>query len=265
MRGRNVVSNKYTIVIVGCNEYHDIADLNAFFLNRYWTESGEKIYATETMLPNNPIFDKEVAVGKDSVWSDRILKVIEEINTPYVIVLCDDYFISGNVKNSSIEKYINVCEKNGLGCLKLMPAADKYELIDERFGLCKSGVYRLSSMPAIWKKDYLRKICELHVNVWNFELKGSEYSLELPDPVWCTRKNVIPFVHALNQGKWEYDAVRLFKREGIEKGVYGHRKNKSVFKYLYRAIGGAVYRKFPKLFKKIRKAAYKVIPNPHNV
>lgn len=251
------MSSRYAVIIMGCDEYADIAILNALFLERYWKNSGRKIYVTETQLPHDAVFDLEIATEKNMVWSNRLLKALECIEEEYVIMLCDDFFISETVLDEKIDDLIDVCIKNGLGCLKLMPAADRYEPINEQFGNSKTGTYRLSTMPAIWNAEYLKKIAGLNVSAWDFELRGSQYSTMLKEDVWCTRKIIIPFVHALNGGMWEYAAVRLFRRENIDKELYDKRKRKPLYKHIYRELGGFVYRSFPNLFQLIRKVVYR--------
>lgn len=250
------MANKYTVITMGCNEYHDIADLNAFFLKKYWNDETKKVYVTETKMPQRESFDLVVTTEENMKWCLRLSQALEKIDTPYVIMLCDDFFISKQVDYKKINELINVCVENKLGCLKLMPAADGYEIINEQLGNSKNGMYRITTMPAIWEKNYLKKLAELGGSAWDFELKGSKYSLELDEEVWCTRRCELEFVHAINKGQWEYPAIKLFKRDAVPKHFYAQRKPKSIFKHIYRETGGYVYRRFPKLFKFIRSKVY---------
>ncbi|MFT3982369.1 MAG: hypothetical protein QM697_00565 [Lachnospiraceae bacterium] len=245
--------NDYAVVIMGCNEYVDIAYFNAYFLDKYWKNSSDIIYVTETILPHNPIYNKEIATEERMLWSLRLLYALENIKKEYVILFCDDFFIDSFVDNEEIEKLIAVCRNNKLGCLKLIPSADAYEIVDEKYGNCSLGTYRLSTMPAIWNVNYLNKIAKLGVNAWDFEISGSQYSLELPDKVWCTRKEIISFVHAVNKGKWELEAIRLFKNENIPFDKFSNRKQISIVKHCYRQMGGYIIRNFPELYKIVRK------------
>lgn len=251
------MKNKYSIIVMGCDEYHDIANLNALFLHKYWCGDCKIIYVTETILPNNSNYNVELKTKTGMKWSMRLLKALEIVDTPYVIMLCDDFLISRQVDFKKIDGYLDVCQEERLGCLKLMPAADKYEIIDEEFGNSKEGMYRITTMPAIWNVYYLKHIAELNVSAWDFELKGSQYSLNLQEDVWCTRRQEIEFVHAINKGKWEYAAIKLFKKESVPKELYNHRKTKSIFKHIYREVGGYVYYHFPVIYKAIRHLIYR--------
>jgi hypothetical protein len=154
-----------------------------------------------------------------TAWTDRLDFALTQIDTEYVIILCDDYLLCDVVDNTKIDLLLRTLEKTGAGNLRMLPnpAPKKEKLLESGIGVYpKSLNYRISLQAGIWDKKYLEQFKGMHTTPWGFERLGSKLSENFDPPILYTTKNFFPFLDAVHKGKWEQNGVALCERNEIE-------------------------------------------------
>ena len=214
--------NNVAVLTVGCDDYVDILELSLYYKDKYWDHSCQWPYllATQSVKPKREGFDRVVFAGKDSQWTDRLKKALEEINEEYIILLLDDFYWEENIDSEMIYAMIQYMKENNVGSLNFAKCGQERSSIG--YTEVKQGEpFRISITPSIWKKEYLEMINYDGINVFSAERVFSENSNEHDEKV--VRCSQIKMVHAIRQGTWTKDAYRSFKENKVPISLYKNR------------------------------------------
>lgn len=232
--------NECTILVMGCDEYVDVLELNAIFKERYWKGCPfEYVLVTQTITPENNVYDKIIKTSKDTPWMQRLEMALKEVKTPFVCIMCDDYFYSQKVSEKFFYDSIEKMKENNIGLLKIVPTNffRQFKIIDRVYKeYKKDNAFRISYYPSIWNVEYLKKFSGSGYSVWEAERKNSVSSKAYQEKIWTVRKNELKIVHAIMAGCWTRETIQFFRREKIESKLYASRKVKSIKMYLKDAI-----------------------------
>ena len=208
----------YSILVMSSDGYSDLWEPFASSFKRYWSDCPAQIYlATESMESDNILF-KSIKCGKEMVWTERLGCALNQIDTDYLIMLCEDYLLYDVVNNREIDELMNMAKAYKAGNLRLVPNPKSDRRFAENkdfFTYEKEVPYRISMQAGIWAKDYLMKYANLNTNIRGFERLGSQRSNLYNDPILTTERHVFPFVDSINKGKWELAALSICSKNGI--------------------------------------------------
>src|SRR5574344_92810 len=100
------MSNEIALLIPTCDAFADILPGNILSLRKFWPEFDEQIYAITDKEPKNPIPGVNYIVAGDLEYSDRLKYGLEHIESEYVLVCLDDYYINRYVDNQKFKKLL---------------------------------------------------------------------------------------------------------------------------------------------------------------
>lgn len=164
-------------------------------------------------------------------WSESLLRGLDLVETDLVLLLLEDFFISGPVDSQAIERLASIMRERDYSSITLTehghrrpaePGPEKGLL-----AIRQDAPYRLNTSPALWRVEALRRYLRPPENAWQFEVFGSwrarrvRDSLLLVDPESTQdRAGVIPYFQAVhNSGivkdRWQRGIEPLFARHGI--------------------------------------------------
>lgn len=106
---------KITILYNTCDKYECL--WNGFFtlLQKYWHgEIGKIIINTETKNFSYAQLNisRPKKSGKNASWSQRILNCLEEVNTPYVLMMLDDFYLKSSVDLDELGRCVTKMDAN---------------------------------------------------------------------------------------------------------------------------------------------------------
>lgn len=232
--------NKCTILVMGCDEYVDVLEINAIFKEKYWKACSFKyVLVTQTITPKNNIYDEVIKTSRDMPWMERLETALQEVETPFVCIMCDDYFYSQKVNEKFFFDSMEKMRENNVGLLKIVPTNffRKFKTVDRIYKeYNRNNAFRISYYPSIWNVEYLKKFSGGGYSVWEAERKNSVISKEYSEKIWTVRKNELQIVHAIMSGCWTREVIKFFQKEKIDSKLYASRKIKSIKMYLKDAI-----------------------------
>ena len=210
-----------TVLICSCDKYADLLSPFSSLWRKYWSDCPfETVLVTETE-PAQPMFDRVVACGAGGNWCSRLITALDTVTTPYVIMLCDDYYLVSPVDTACILRRIEQAKKYNAanlrlipnpmpGCCNSMPAEDG--LREYR----KNTAYCIATQAGIWNRDFLRKLADGKASIWEFERYGS-FDLEGENrSLLVTPAKEFPFIDAVHKGCWEKFGVKCLSDNGID-------------------------------------------------
>lgn len=173
-------------------------------------------------------------------WSECLRKALEQIDTPLVLYMQEDYFLHNYVDLERLETYTELMIENkqishiGLTKFGSYGPFEKSSYLD----LLEIGLnnrYRISTQAGLWRVDILKSYIKDHESGWMFEILGTLRAKKRKNEVFLTvqrsdeSKGVFDYIlTGIIKGKWHYQVPDLFKRHGIEvdytkRGFYSKR------------------------------------------
>jgi hypothetical protein len=167
-----------SILIPSCDAFSDVLEGTIASLERFWPDCGCKIYVSTDAEPKTRYQGVEFINAGKIEYSDRLKYALERINSKYVIIILDDYFISKKVNTSKIRHYIDIMKENNVGYFRLSDPRKEKRLFDknEKIWVINTSDHRYAAnlYIGIWDKTVLTSMCVESQNPWQFEVSLSE-------------------------------------------------------------------------------------------
>lgn len=215
-----------SILVVSCDKY---ADLWPIFLKLYeknWRDCPWPLYIGSNYTKSNSNYET-ILIGEDASWCDNVRKMLDSIDSKYVLMLLEDFFIDRKVNTKVLNDCFQWMKKNDYSCLRLKPSPPPSELLDKKLGIGKLHYelpYFVSTQPAIWEKSVLYKLLKPGYSAWDFEQKNSQDASENYGKFAGTNKSIIHHKNGVERGNFYSSVIRYLNKEhisieGINRGI----------------------------------------------
>lgn len=212
-----------SVLIYSCDAYSDIWGLFFTLFFRYWNCPYQVYLATETeqcLLPEV----KTINVNADT-WTERIRETVDQIQTDYIIGMCEDMFIRRPVNQSVISNCIKLMESNpNIACFNF--EKDYSGILEGQylgFGQKTAGSeWQKSCQPTLWRKTILQELLDCQMDAWEWESTPADDRYTYY--VFTGEESEMVFEYGyrhekwfgLQKGRWvAEDVIPLFEHEGI--------------------------------------------------
>jgi len=212
-----------SLLVVSCDAYSDLWCPFFTLLGRFWTDCPFPLYlgAGCKKYDYPKLATLSSACGRD--WAGCVRDYLEDIPTPYVLMVLDDFFLRGPVRNAEILRCLGFAQLNNAIQVRLIPRPGPTQRVfdEELIGECECGLpYRLSTQAAIWDRLALINLLRPGESIWEFEHSGNQRILQLPKGFYATWRQVLPYQgvlahHVIEKGKWIPHQKLLFGRKKV--------------------------------------------------
>jgi len=186
---------KITIIYNTCDKYESLWPGFFCLWDRFWPNcKNDIILNTETKDYQylNLNIKRSSNIERERSWSQRLLDSLEVVNTPYVLLVLDDFYIKSPIRLDKIENCIKQMEYDteiGLFTFAWEPGPNSKSKFDSDFELRgRFAKYRINAQIGLWKVEYLKKILKGYENPWQFELNGSFRSSLCREKIYSLKK-----------------------------------------------------------------------------
>ena len=226
-----------SVLVCSCDKYEEAWIPFFSLLKKYWPDCPFGLYLnTETKKCD---IEGVTTINVDSkCWSERLNKALASIETEFVIVMLEDFFIQKKVDDSKIKDLIDVMSLNTdiavfylnriTGYKDPSPYQDFYEMLPTN----QYSRYMLNCQTAIWRRSVLEHSTRTSFSPWDFEEFGYKNQKNyLKDfHFYCSNityydsireKDIFSYLlirdlgYGIWQSKWLWNNKKLFKKEGI--------------------------------------------------
>lgn len=223
-----------TVLVCSCDSYEDAWEPFFKLFWTYWPECPyEVILNTETKIFTGDkvkcfsFYDKDESV----FYGERLLKHLRQIESPYVLILMDDFFFRKQVNGTKIKFYIDQLKKNpDIAVFSFDSVADELNIDDGKYQdfllRPRYGEYKMNFQGGVWNKETLMKCIRPFETPWEIESKGSIRTFEMQERFYTLKDlSLSPIDYGkkkgltwgIVRGKWIYDdVVPLFQRHRID-------------------------------------------------
>jgi len=235
------ISSECTVLVNSCDKYEEAWSPFFILFHKYWPDCPFRIgLNTESKEFNTLNLTIEIYHSREVAWGKRLSEVLQQITSPYVIILLEDFFIRQKVKTKKIiecleamktDKSIAVFYFNRI--TGYSDLSDKYNDYYEMHPTKDYNRYLFNCQAAIWRKDVLETVCQKAVSPWEFEensyMRNQNYLEQYK--FFCSKytyyddvrdDDVFSYILVRNSGygiwqsKWLWNNRKFFEHEGID-------------------------------------------------
>lgn len=208
---------KVSILIVSCDGYSDLWRPCVNLWRRHWPGCPwPLIIGAEEADFDDPTV-RIVRAPKGAVWSDCVAAFLRQVESPWVLVVLEDFFLRDRVSAGRLQRLLVLAQAGELICLRLVNRpgprpGDRWCDSGELGVLRADAPYRVSTQAAFWRKDALARLLVPGESAWDFEMNASARARELfPDGFVGVFRDALPYGHhVVERGRWfPWDAWRF--------------------------------------------------------
>lgn len=229
------VNEKFTILVNSCDGFSDCWEPFFKLFTIYWPNCNVKVLLnTEVMdwsFPGLDIQCTQVDIKKEKLtWSECLIKALEQVDTPLIMYLQEDYFLEKNVDDHLIFELVDIMISDTrikhIGLTHFGSFGPFYPTADQHlWKVDQKARYRISTQAGLWRTDTLLTYLKPEENGWMFEIYGTrrarkrdECFLTTNRDIHCPEKTpIFQYTHTgIIKGKWHKNIPQLFARHNIE-------------------------------------------------
>jgi hypothetical protein len=207
-----------TLLVSSCDRYADLWPPFFSLLRVHWPDCPFPVaLITEERQADIPGV-RTLCCGPKSEWSTRLLRALDAVGTPYVLLLLEDFFLRSPVDTQRIVALFKDMQRQRLRMLRLIPRPGPTAAVEgnSEYGVIAPGApFRVSTQAAFWEVETLRRLIVPGETIWESEVRGSNRSTE-QDGFVAVWRAAIPYRHhVVERGKWFPWSAWRFRRLGI--------------------------------------------------
>jgi len=194
-----------SMLIGSCDAYSDLWMPFFYQLRKHWPGFDMPVYiSTEAKKFSYDGFDIRYPPNStpEPCWSKRLMWMLQQIPTDFVLFMLDDFWIYQDVDVVAIEKVLSYMEqdpKMGFVCMQYEPKTflgpekmRKKECKYPELMRCMSNdLFRITTQAGIWRRDYLLKILRKNETPWDFEIMANFRSYFYSERIYDVKKSAI--------------------------------------------------------------------------
>ena len=214
---------KGCLLISSCNKFSDLWDEHFLLLKKHWKGLPWKVYLV-TDKPTDKYYEgiEIISAGEDKDFPMRIRYAAEKIESDYILLTLDDYFIINEIDSQKLTYLINRAEKENISYLKLydrrMTNPKKYEPLERLVPIDLSRKYALTLYPAIWERHFLINSVKEDMTPWKYEPSLTRFAQEIDANCMFSHAGTFDILDVVRKGKVLHKADRYFKKNNIDIG-----------------------------------------------
>lgn len=269
-----------TLLVSSCDKYEDAWHPFFELLHIYGNDFSYPIVLnTETKNYTNRHFDiRVVNTPEKATWSERMTNVLNQIDTEFVFLVLDDYFLKDYFDTERFEKVLDYMRTHkDVGFVDISPrwATSEEEVrknlkdndIQDDFYVRERDEWNITIVPSVWRKDFFLNLLRKHEDVWMFEYYSGirAKKTEMKIVRFVTR---MPAIYeydfqvwtgmGITRGQWLPKNVEFFEKHGIDVnfsnlGILNvssseeiKAMNRHSVSYILNAIKNKIYKKITK-------------------
>lgn len=236
--------NDISILFIGYDGYIDVWNHCFELLNRNWPDRPKTYLACSNLMPNYKNVEV-INAGENSEWSRKVQVALNHIDTKYVLLLLEDFFISEPVDNNEIIETMDLVRNNNIKFYQvLVQLIHQNRIKGEPFKGNKhihivppDKKYPLNLQAAIWNREFLKeRVGTDNYNAWMFEIKQLDLNHFNDSRIefLIDDRNICNIIHTVVQSKYLPGAIKQLKKIGyiIDSTERNQLTPKENFKYL---------------------------------
>lgn len=218
------LKNNLTMFIHSCDKFSDLWDGHVKLLEENWGDRNIPTYIL-TDKENERSYEnvKVIAAGEGKELSERTAEGLKYVETEYVFVTLDDYFLIEPVSSEEIGKLLDMMEAEKIDYIRLhyYPKPTRKDKIKEKKNMYRidtNKVYAVNMYAGIWRKSFLESTIREPKNAWQYEVSLSRCAREYGANCIASNNKEFVILDVVRKGKILREANRYFKKHDVYHG-----------------------------------------------
>jgi hypothetical protein len=181
-RERGKLIEEVSVLIASCDAYSDLWEPFFSLFWTHWHHCPFDVYLGSNFLEIKDTRVKIISVGEDESWSTNLLKMLNSIRTPYIILLLEDFFLRNPIDNQKIFQCFEALKTLKGIVVRLVPNPKPDAPVEGFPFLGSIGIkapYRVSTQASLWRRNSLISLVQEGESAWEFELNCTRRSQDL--------------------------------------------------------------------------------------
>lgn len=232
-----------TLLVNSSDGFEDCWPIFFHFFDRYWPQfRGPILLNTETKAwpRRDPrLACSRVALGETRrlTWSECLIRALDQLNTPLVLYVQEDYFIDRPVRDVAVREAIDLMlSAPHISHIALTKHASHGPYDPSPFPgfqtIRQNARYRIATQAALWRVPALRSYLHPRENGWMFEILGTRRARRRQDTFLVADFSperdgpALDYIHTgIIKGRWHPGMPKLFSDHGLvvdtsRRGIY---------------------------------------------
>lgn len=220
------MGKRLSIYVSSPDSYSDVFEVFLKGYRNYWRDCPYEFILTT----NSRSYEGLTCIcnhKQNDTWIERTIDAMPLIRTKYILLMCDDLIIRGNVDNNEIESILDYMDAYNMRFCRLNPLPSKIIVKDLPYlsRVNRQTPYAINLQIGIFRKDYLLQLLGTgELSAWDIEnqliTETARAKNELFPDVVSVNRFVIPFVHGVIKGKWIRKSLSYVKKQYPEIKIY---------------------------------------------
>lgn len=165
-----------SVLVSTCDSYHDVLDLFISAFSDNWPNNNFPLYLNGELkpyLPKKSNISVNNILSAEKIWGARFLFSLNSLKDEFVITLLDDYILESKINEQQLNDALLFLEKNrDISCIYLhyLDSLDMKPFSGHIYNeVIPKSLYRINTLPAIWRRNHLIKVIEKKDDPWTWE------------------------------------------------------------------------------------------------
>lgn len=214
-----------TLIINTCDKFSDIWEIQCSLLEKNWNERNVRTILLTDRSTDFQYQNVDVLCAGDGLdMVDRLRFAMERIDTEFIFVTLDDYFLIQSANSARIKELTGIMHRDGIDYMRLY----EYPKSRQTTKLTNDGSirkltfdkrYDVNLYPGIWRKCFLEKTLSVPgLNAWEYEVSLTQTAIQNNALcAWCM-EDVYPILDAVRKGCFLHAAKKFIRSYGHYSG-----------------------------------------------
>lgn len=197
------------MVLCSCDNYDDAWGPFCTQLLRNWPDFRMPVYlGTESKTFSFYGLDIRCPLSQGQIyrnWSQRLIKLLENIKSDYILFMLDDFWITEPVNTTAFNRILGYMRSNpkiGFICLKdeggkKIPVPENLRRVESKYPelvqCLPEEPFRVTTQVGIWRRKYFLKLLRSHESAWYFETRATWRSKYYKEEIYDVKQTIIKY------------------------------------------------------------------------
>lgn len=213
-----------TMLIFSCEKFSDLWDAHVQLLEQNWANRDMETYiVTDAPHETDYAHVSVLAAGAEAEFTERVRFACRQVQSEYVFVTLDDYFLIQPVDTARIRHLVSVMEREGLDYLRLYhrpKRATGAPLPGEPglYSIQNDARYSVNLYAGLWRRSFLEQTAFGERNPWSYEASLSHAATALNAKCAMDQQKDFVILDVVRKGKILNKANRYLKKHKLYSG-----------------------------------------------
>lgn len=217
-----MMNERLTLLIHTCDKFSDLWDAHVKLLNTNWADRDVRTILVSDKYNATELQGVELMyAGEGTELSERTSYALQNINTEYILITLDDYFLTKEVDNKKIERLLDIMDNEKLDYIRLFTDPNshkKYKDYQKLYQISLDTNYQVNLYQGIWRKSFVEKTIGETMNAWQYEVSLTPIARNLGANCVLSKGKEFEILDVVRKGKLLHKAARYLKKNNLYSG-----------------------------------------------